>query len=101
MARAYLAEDDLAEALESLKAGFAADWRTGEVAMLLGLVALDLDDDKTAERALIAVTTMPSRKDTTDAASKALAFEHLASIAQARGDVAKAKLLATKAAGLR
>jgi hypothetical protein len=101
MAKAYLADDDLLEALEVLKAGFAADWRTGEIAMLLGLVALDLDDDKTAERALIAVTTMPARKDSGDASAKALAFEHLSSIAQARGDVAKAKLLATKAAGLR
>jgi predicted Zn-dependent protease len=101
MAKAYLAEDELPEALEALKQGFATDWRTGEIAMLLGLVALDLDDDKTAERALIAVTTMPPRKDGQDAAAKALAFEHLASIALARGDLAKARLLATKAAGLR
>jgi thioredoxin-like negative regulator of GroEL len=101
IAKAHLADDDLPEALEALKAGFATDWRTGEIAMLLGLVAMDLDDDKTAERALIAVTTMPQRKDAQDAAAKAIAFEHLAAIATARGDTAKAKLLITKAAGLR
>jgi tetratricopeptide (TPR) repeat protein len=101
MAKAHLAEDELLEALEALKSGFATDWRTGEIAMLLGLVAIDLDDDKTAERALIAVTTMPPRKDAQDAPAKALAFEHLAAIALARGDMAKARLLATKAAGLR
>jgi tetratricopeptide (TPR) repeat protein len=101
IAKAQLADDDLPEALEALKAGFATDWRTGEIAMLLGLVAMDLDDDKTAERALIAVTTMPPRKDAQDAAAKAIAFEHLAAIAHARGDTAKAKLLITKAAGFR
>jgi tetratricopeptide (TPR) repeat protein len=99
IARAHLSTDDLVEAFEALKAGFAADWRTGEIAMLLGLVAVDLDDDKTAERALIAVTTMPPRKDAPDGPNKALAFYHLASLAYLRGDVAKAKLLAAKAVG--
>jgi tetratricopeptide (TPR) repeat protein len=99
MGRAYLAVDDLAEAHEALKAAFASDWRAGDLAMLLGLVSLDLGDDKTAERALIAVTTMPPRRDVADGPVKALAFYHLASMAYGRGEVAKAKLLATKAAG--
>jgi thioredoxin-like negative regulator of GroEL len=99
IARAHLAVDELVEAHEALKVGFAADWRTGDLAMLLGLVALDLGDEKTAERALIAVTTMPARKDVADGPSKALAFYHLASMAYVRGDLAKAKLLAAKAVG--
>ena len=99
IAKAHLSVDDLAEAHEALKAGFAADWRTGDLAMVLGLVSLDVGDEKTAERALIAVTTMPQRKDVTDAPARALAFYHLASMAYARGDVAKAKLLAAKAIG--
>jgi hypothetical protein len=52
-----------------------------------------------SERALIAVTTMPPRKDATDGPNKALAFYHLAALAYHRGDVAKAKLLAAKAVG--
>jgi tetratricopeptide (TPR) repeat protein len=99
IAKAHLAVDDLAEAQEALKVGFAADWRTGDLAMVLGLVSLDIGDEKTAERALIAVTTMPQRKDVPDAPAKAVAFYHLASLAYARGDLAKARLLAAKAVG--
>lgn len=99
MGKAHLAADELIEAGEALKAGFAADWKTGEIAMLLGLVALDLDDQKTAERALLAVTTKPAGKDSGDSVAKAMAFCHLASMAYARGDMTRAKLLATKAAG--
>lgn len=99
MGRAHLACDELVEASEALKAGFAADWKTGDIAMQLGLVSIDLDDDKTAERALLAVTTMPTRKDHGDGGVKATAFYQLAALAYAKGDVAKAKLLATKATG--
>ena len=51
-ARAHLAIDEIVEAFDSLKAGFSLDWRNAEIAMLLGLVAIDLDDEKLAERAL-------------------------------------------------
>jgi tetratricopeptide (TPR) repeat protein len=64
LAKAHLHRslDELAEALDALKAGFAIDLRNGEMAMLLGLLAIDLGDEKTAERALLAVVTL-ARKD--------------------------------------
>jgi hypothetical protein len=39
------------------------DARNGELVMLLGLLAIDLGDEKTAERALVAVVTLASRRD--------------------------------------
>jgi tetratricopeptide (TPR) repeat protein len=55
--------DEFAEALEALKAGFAIDLRNGELAMLLGLLALDLGDEKTAERAFLAVVTLARKEE--------------------------------------
>jgi tetratricopeptide (TPR) repeat protein len=65
LARAHLHRslDELAEALHALKAGFAIDFRNGELAMLLGLLALDLGDEKTAERALLAVVTLAPKEE--------------------------------------
>jgi tetratricopeptide (TPR) repeat protein len=98
IAKAYLAVDDLLEASEALKEAFAADWRTGEVALLLGLLSIDISDDRTAERALTAVTTLPVREgNSKDMSNKATGFYHLASMAYAKGDWVKAKLLAAKA----
>ena len=99
--KAHLACDELVEAFEALDFGFAVDWRVGDVALLLGLVACDLDQEKAAVRAFSAVTTLPPRKEPSgpgaDAATKAIAFYHLAAIALAQGDLAKARRLATKA----
>ena len=104
IAKAYLMRDDLFEALEALDHAAAIDRRNDEIALLLGLVALDLGDDRAAERALTAITTMPPRKDGSagggaDAGTKALAFYHLASLAYAKGDAGKAKRLAERAVG--
>jgi tetratricopeptide (TPR) repeat protein len=101
--KAHLAVDELPEALFALESGFSVDWRTGDIAMQLGLVALDLGEDKTAERAFSAVTTLPSRKGLAaaraDAAAKATAYYHLATAAVRKGDLAKARRLAGKALG--
>jgi tetratricopeptide (TPR) repeat protein len=101
--KAHLAGDELAEALDALDFGFAVDWRVGDLAMLLGLVALDLGEDKVAVRAFSAVTTLPPKKDPAgggaDAATKAVAFYHLASIAMAQGDITRARRLVSKAVG--
>jgi tetratricopeptide (TPR) repeat protein len=101
--KAHLAVDELVEAFDALESAFGVDWRAGDVAMLLGLVALDLEQEKTAERAFSAVTTLPPRKEASgpgaDAATKAIAFYHLASMALAKGDLAKARRLAAKAVG--
>ena len=103
IAKAHLSVDEVVEAYEALEFGFGVDWRVGDIAMLLGLVALDLDEHKTADRAFSAVTTLPPRKDAAgpgaDAATKAVAFYHLASLAFAKGDVAKARRLVGKAVG--
>jgi tetratricopeptide (TPR) repeat protein len=65
LAKAHLHHslDELAEALDALKAGFAIDLRNGEMAMLLGLLAIDLGDEKTAERALLAVVTLARKEE--------------------------------------
>jgi tetratricopeptide (TPR) repeat protein len=100
--RAHLATDDLAEALDALKAGFAIDWHCAELALLAGLVAIDLGEDKTAERALLAVAMAAPRKDGSSAgatpAEKVAAYFHLAAFARTRGDLVKARRWAQKAA---
>jgi len=100
--RAHLAADELVEALDALKAAFAIDWRCVELALLLGLVALDLGDEKTAERSLLAVAMAPTRAEGATAgvtpAERAAAFYHLAGMARRQGDLGKARRWATKAA---
>jgi tetratricopeptide (TPR) repeat protein len=100
--KAHLAADELVEALEALKAGFAIDWHHGELAMLVGLVALDLGEDKLAERALLAVAMAAPRKEVASSgvapAEKVDAFYHLAMIASSQGDLVKARRWVTKAA---
>jgi lipopolysaccharide biosynthesis regulator YciM len=102
IAKAHLAADDLVEALEALKAGFAIDLHCAELALLLGLVALDLGEEKTAERALLAVAMATARKEGSSAgatpADRVAAFYHLAGIARAQGDLSKARRWAARAA---
>jgi tetratricopeptide (TPR) repeat protein len=99
--KAHLSQDELLEAFDALKAGFSLNGRVCAMAMTLGLVAIDLGEMQVAERALSAVTTMPSRSDAAlegaDPASRALAYFHLASIAYEKGDIGRARRLATKA----
>jgi tetratricopeptide (TPR) repeat protein len=99
--KAHLANDDLIEALEALKAGFAIESQRGELAMLVGLVALDVGDEKTAERAFLAVAMSAPRKDGSGASAsdKVEASYRLAAMAYESGDYAKARRLASKAAG--
>jgi golgin subfamily B member 1 len=102
-ARAHLAIDEIVEAFDSLKAGFSMDWRNAEIAMLLGLVAIDLDDERLAERALSGLTTTPARDASggnADATLQAGAFYRLALMAQGKGDRGKARRMATRAIGV-
>ncbi len=102
-ARAHLAIDEIVEAFDSLKAGFSLDWRNAEIAMLLGLVAIDLDDERLAERALSGLTTTPARDASganADATLQAGAFYRLALMAQGKGDRGKARRMATRAIGV-
>jgi len=102
IARAHLANDDLVEAFNALKAGFAVDPRCAELSLVLGLLAIDLDDDKTAERALVAVALATTGKagasGSAAAADKVRAFYQLAAMADARGEIAKAHRWASAAA---
>ena len=114
--KAHFAKDDLVEAFEALKAGFAIDPRHSELALMLGLLAVDLDDDKMAERALLAVTTATAPRDAgsndhapaaDDGTSLALpgrgqdlkvrALYQLAVMADAKGEFTKAHRWATAA----
>jgi tetratricopeptide (TPR) repeat protein len=100
--KAYFAKDELVEAFNALKAGYAIDPRCAELALMLGLMAIDLDDDKTAERALLSVATATTRKPGSSggavAADKVRAFYQLAAMADAKGEVAKVHRWATAAA---
>jgi tetratricopeptide (TPR) repeat protein len=95
MGKSHLAVDELAEALDALKAGLGMDSRNGELAMLAGLVAVDLGDEIVAERALMAVATMATRLDSCSArparTDRASACYHLAQVARGRGDLTKAR----------
>jgi tetratricopeptide (TPR) repeat protein len=95
-ARSHLAVDEIVEAFDHLKAAYSIDARNPEGAMLLALVAVDLDDDRTAERALFTVTGSPPKTDA-DRRAQATAFYHLAAMAHSKGDGAKARRLAGKA----
>jgi lipopolysaccharide biosynthesis regulator YciM len=99
--KAYLATDDLLEAFNVLKTGFTVDPRCTELALVFGLLASDLDDDKTAERALVSVATASARDKSSNgalAAHKVRALYQLAVMADVKGDVAKAHRWATAAA---
>jgi tetratricopeptide (TPR) repeat protein len=98
-ARAHLAADELIEAFEHLKAAFSIDARSGEGTLLYALVAIDLDDERTAERALFAITGTSAKTDA-DKHLQATAFYHLAAMALTKGDGGKARRLATKALGI-
>jgi len=93
MGKLHLAADDLVEAFDALKAGLAIDSHSKELAILTGLVALDLDDSKTAERALMAVvlTRTDASNGEASAADRVTAYYHLAAIADTKGEEAKAR----------
>ena len=96
-AHARLAVDEVVEAFDSLKAGFAMDWRNPELSLLLGLVAIDLDDEKLAERALVGLTTSRDAGATANLSLQANGFYRLALLAHARGDRSKTRRMAGRA----
>ncbi|MGA7120251.1 MAG: hypothetical protein WBY94_09150 [Polyangiaceae bacterium] len=99
--RSHLAEDEIVEAFAALELGFGVDPNAGDIAILLGLVARDLDEHSIAERAFTAVTTRPpperGSRPSSDGASRAVAFFHLASLAFGDGEIAKAREFASNA----
>jgi thioredoxin-like negative regulator of GroEL len=95
IARIYLEADYLHEGFDALKLAFQFDPRSVEAAYLLGLAALDLNDDATASRAFRAVTAARDEKASHE--MKAMAFYHMARLAQWKGDKRRAQTMAKSA----
>jgi tetratricopeptide (TPR) repeat protein len=97
IARIYLDADYLHEGFESLKHSFQLDPRNMDTAYLLGQISIDLLDEATASRALRAVTAAKEDKVTHE--TKAMAFYHLARLAQWKSDKRRAITMAKSALG--
>src|SRR5262249_53676124 len=101
LAKVELDEGDLSTGLEAMSKAFDMDLQNGDLAMALGLLARDLDDQELATRAFRSITLMKgatagSSEGSTPAA-KAVAYYHLGQIAREKGDVKKARLMVEKA----
>jgi tetratricopeptide (TPR) repeat protein len=101
ISRIYTKEGDLAKALEALTKAFDMDLHNGEIALELGLLAKDLDDQELASRAFRSVTFMKAAaagtNDGATPAAKGLSYFFLGEMARSKGDVRKARLMAQKA----
>ncbi|MES1178928.1 MAG: tetratricopeptide repeat protein [Myxococcales bacterium] len=101
MAQIHLDEGYLTDALQALGKAFELDPKNGELAMRLGQLAVEIDEDEVALRAFRAVSIMkPPAPGTTDGAppeAKADANYYLAVLARKAGDPRKAKVLVAKA----
>jgi tetratricopeptide (TPR) repeat protein len=102
LAQLYLREDDIREAYDVLLQAQKLERRNGEVALMLGMMALDLDDEKTAGRALRSVTAMKARTATSQGArpeEKSKAYYLLSYLARQKGDTSAARRMAQRALG--
>ncbi len=101
MAQIHLDEGYLTDALTALGKAFELDPKNGELAMRLGQLAVEIDEDEVAQRAFRAVSIMkPPAPGSTDGApseAKADANYYLAVLARKSGDPRKAKVLVAKA----
>ncbi|MEI9950773.1 MAG: tetratricopeptide repeat protein [Pseudomonadota bacterium] len=101
MAQIHLDEGYLSDALAALLKAFELDQKNGELAMRLGQLAVEIDEDEVAQRAFRAVSIMkpplPGSTDGAPAEAKADANYYLAVLARKSGDLRKAKLLVAKA----
>jgi tetratricopeptide (TPR) repeat protein len=102
MARLYAAMGARMGALQSLLKAMDDDPHDADLAMEVGLAAVEMGDlDATARafRTLTLMKTVPpgsTQHEGPTAADKALAYYHLARVAQKQGDPRKAKLLVEK-----
>ncbi|HKO52710.1 MAG TPA: tetratricopeptide repeat protein, partial [Polyangiaceae bacterium] len=101
MAQIHLDEGYLTDALAALSKAFELDPKNGELAMRLGQLAVEIDEDDVAQKAFRAVAIMkppaPGSTDGAPAEAKADANYYLAVLAKKSGDARKAKLLLAKA----
>jgi tetratricopeptide (TPR) repeat protein len=101
ISRIHLKDGDLPSALQALTKAFDMDLHNGEIALELGMLAKDLNDQELASRAFRSVTFMKAAPlGTTDGATpaaKGLSYFFLGQMAREKGDVRKARLMAQKA----
>jgi lipopolysaccharide biosynthesis regulator YciM len=102
LASLHLQRDDLFEALDALVAAHELNRFDAQTATTLGMVAMDLDEYRVAEKAFRAVTLMKNREESRsrDGATpedKSAAFYHLGKIAQIKGKTAQARMMVDKA----
>jgi len=101
MAQIHLDEGYLTDALAALSKAFELDPKNGELAMRLGQLAVEIDEDDIAQRAFRAVSIMkppaPGSNDGAPPEAKADANFYLAVLARKANDPRKAKLLLAKA----
>ncbi len=101
IASIHLEEGFLTDALQALSKAFEMDSKNARLAMLLGRLAVDIEEDEIAQRAFRSVTIMrtadPSDPDGAQPENKADANYYLAVLAQKQGDARKAKVLVAKA----
>ncbi len=101
MSRVQLDEGFLSDAMDSLSKAFDCDPKNGRLGMVLGRLALEIDEREQAHRAFGRVVMMkPSDADPNEGISvpeRADANYFLAVIAKQQGDVRKAKVLLLKA----
>ena len=101
IAALHLLDGFLSDALTALTKAFELDPKNGKLAMQLGLQALEIDEDETAQRAFRGIAIMKAPEaGSNDGATpemKADANFHLAQLAKKAGDPRKAKVLASKA----
>ncbi|MGC4069561.1 MAG: hypothetical protein QM784_33880 [Polyangiaceae bacterium] len=99
LAELHLDEDELVEASEALTQAHRLDRSQPRVALLLGLVAADLDDIATASSALRAAVTSRSedQKPTLTSSERAAAYAELARLQLIRGSQSTARQFLEKA----
>jgi thioredoxin-like negative regulator of GroEL len=100
-AQLELASGDHVAGLASLSKAFESDGSNGLLAMEMGRLALELNDEQAASRAFRAITLMKvaptATEEGTTIAAKAQAYYQLSLLALGQNDRRKARLLAEKA----
>jgi tetratricopeptide (TPR) repeat protein len=101
LAELHLRADELFEALDMLSMAHELNRFNADTALLLGLVAYDLDQYKAADRALRTITLMkpkePGSNEGADAQTKSEAYYYLGKVAQIQGRISQARMMVGKA----
>lgn len=98
----HLLTDDLVEAFDAARNAFEIDKGDANIALLVGLLALDVGEERVAHQALQTVVMSKSPSAPGSSASpvsrtRAVAYYHLAKMARDGGDDGRARLMVSKA----